>query len=149
MAVTNVYTSPDSPNVDQLTTIYVTVKNKGDQQKKDVPVKAYVDGYQVGSAQYVTLTDGKTTKSFTWTPSTAKTYSVKGEVGVVSGETETSDNEKTINVIVSTQPVCIPNLTIPVYTPYLQRAHKGTELRYTINVTNEGTITDIIDLDVA
>jgi hypothetical protein len=103
----------------------------------------------VGSAQYVTLTDGKTTKSFTWTPSTAKTYSVKGEVGVVSGETETSDNEKTINVIVSTQPVCIPNLTIPVYTPYLQRAHKGTELRYTINVTNEGTITDIIDLDVA
>jgi hypothetical protein len=114
-----------------------------------VPVKAYVDGYQVGSAQYVTLTDGKTTKSFTWTPSTAKTYSVKGEVGIVSGETDTSDNKKTINVVVSTQPACIPKLSIPVYTPYQQQAHNGTELRYTINVTNEGTITDTINLDVA
>jgi hypothetical protein len=88
----------------------VTVKNEGRQQENYVPVKAYVDGYQVGSAQYVTLLDGKsTTKSFTWTPSSAKTYSVKGEVGVVSGETETSDNEKTISVSVQQQnqpPTC-------------------------------------------
>ena len=99
MTVTDVYTSPSSPNVGQSTTIHVTVKNEGRQQENYVPVKAYVDGYQVGSAQYVTLLDGKsTTKSFTWTPSSAKTYSVKGEVGIVSGETDTSDNKKTISV---------------------------------------------------
>ncbi len=103
MAVTDVYTTPSSPNVGQSTTIHVTVKNEGSQQENDVPVKAYVDGYQVGSAQDVTLTDGKTTKSFTWTPSTAKTYSVKGEVGIVSGETDTSDNTKTISVSVQQQ----------------------------------------------
>jgi hypothetical protein len=110
MAVTNVYTTPPSPNVGQSTTIHVTVKNEGSQQENDVPVKAYVDGYQVCSAQYVTLSARKsTTKSFTWTPSTAKTYSVKGEVGIVSGETDTSDNKKTISVSVQQQnqpPTC-------------------------------------------
>jgi hypothetical protein len=105
MAVTNVYPVPSSPYVGQSTTIYVTVKNEGRQQENDVPVKAYVDGVQVGSTQYVTLqADKSETKSFSWTPSTAKTYSVKGEVGVVSGETETSDNTKTINVAVSPSP---------------------------------------------
>jgi hypothetical protein len=100
MAVTDVKTSPDSPNVGQATTIYVTVKNKGNQQEKNVPVKAYVDGSQVGSTQVTLSADKSTTKSFTWTPSTAKTYSVKGEIGVVSGETDTSDNKKTISVSV-------------------------------------------------
>ena len=101
MAVTDVYTSPSSPNVGQSTTIYVTVKNEGNQQENSVPVKTYVNGAQVGSIQYVSLSaDQSTTKSFAWTPSTEGTYSVKGEVGVVSGETDTSDNSKTINLVV-------------------------------------------------
>ncbi len=99
MAVTDVQTSPDSPTVGQSTTIYVTVENEGNEQENNVPVKAYIDGSLVGSTQHVTLSAGKsTTKSFTWTPSTAKTYSVKGEVGIVSGETDTSDNKKTKSV---------------------------------------------------
>ncbi|MCK4734420.1 MAG: hypothetical protein KAT65_18335, partial [Methanophagales archaeon] len=111
MAVTDVQTSPDLPTVGQSTTIYVTVKNKGNQQEKNVPVKAYADGSQVGSAQ-VTLSAGKSaTKSFIWTPSTAKTYSVRGEIGVVSGETDTSDNKKIIGVSVSPAPSPIPPTT--------------------------------------
>jgi hypothetical protein len=150
MTVTDVQTSPDSPNVGQLTTIYVTVKNKGDQQENDVPVKAYVDGVQVGSTQYVTLQAEKSeTKSFPWIPCDAKTYSVKGEVGIVSGETETSDNKKTINVIVSTQPACIPKLSIPLYAPSYQQAHNETELTYIIRVTNEGDAKGTIDLSVS
>jgi hypothetical protein len=112
MAVTDVYTFPDSPNVGQSTTIYVTVKNEGNQQEKNVPVKAYVDGSQVGSTQHVTLSAGKsTTKSFSWIPSTAKTYSVKGEIGVISGEIDTSDNKKIIGVSVSPAPSPIPPTT--------------------------------------
>ena len=111
MAVTNVNTEPASPNVGQSTTIHVTIKNEGSQQEKNVPVKAYVDGSQVGSTQ-VTLSAGKSiTKSFSWTPSSAKTYSVKGEVGIVSGETHTHDNTKTISVSVSPAPSSMPTTT--------------------------------------
>ena len=103
MAVTDVYISPGSPNVGQSTTIYVTVKNEGNQQENSVPVKAYVNGAQVGSTQNVSLSaDQNTTRSFAWTPGAEGTYSVKGEVGVVSGETDTGDNSKTINVETAT-----------------------------------------------
>ena len=103
MAVTNVYTIPSSPTVGQSTTIYVTVTNEGEQQENNVPVKAYVDGSPVGSIQVAPPAGESTTESFTWTPSIAKTYSVKGEVGVVSGETDTSDNTKIISVSVQQQ----------------------------------------------
>ncbi|MCW3133561.1 MAG: hypothetical protein N2V78_04450 [Methanophagales archaeon] len=70
-----------------------------------MPVKAYTDGVQVDLIQYVTLqADESITKSFSWTPCTAKTYSVTGEVGIVSGETETSDNTKTTSASVSPTP---------------------------------------------
>jgi PKD repeat protein len=115
MAVTDIYTSPHSPTVGQSATIYVTVTNEGDQQENNVPVtvKAYVGlspfGRQVGSTR-VTLSAGEsTTESFTWTPSAAETYYLKGEVGIVSGETDTSDNTKTISVSVREQnqpPTC-------------------------------------------
>jgi len=102
MAVTDVYTVPSSPTVGQATTINVTAKNEGNQAESNVPVKAYVDGSQVDSTKYVSLSAGQsTTKSFSWAPSIAKTYSVKGEVGVVSGETDTADNTKIIDVYVS------------------------------------------------
>jgi hypothetical protein len=134
MAVTNVYTTPSSPNVGQTTTIYVTVKNEGNQQEKNVPVKAYVDGYQVGSAQYVTLSAGKsTTKSFIWTPSTAKTYSVKGEMGIVSGETDTSDNKKTITVSVQQQNQPPTTPSIPSGT---SSGYTGTSYGYSTSATD-------------
>jgi parallel beta-helix repeat protein len=116
MAVTDVSTTPLSPKVGQSTTIYVTVKNKGSQQENSVPVKAYVDGSQVGSTQSVTLTsDQTTTKSFPWVPSTDKTYAVKGEVGIVSGETATGDNSKTINVVVNPP---YQDVTLTLYVHY-------------------------------
>ena len=115
MAVTDIYTSPQSPTVGQSTIIYVTVENEGNQQENNVPVtvKAYVGvspfGRQVGSTR-VTLSAGEsTTESFTWTPSDAKTYCINAEVGVVSGETDTSDNTKRISVSVQQQnqpPTC-------------------------------------------
>ena len=116
MAITDVYTDPPPPlYVGQPTTIYVTVENEGDLQENNVPVtvKAYVGlspfGRQVGSTR-VTLSAGEsTTESFTWTPSMAKTYYIKGEVGIVGGETDTSDNKKTISVSVREQnqrPTC-------------------------------------------
>jgi hypothetical protein len=102
MVVTNVYTTPSSPTTEQAATISVTVKNEGNQAESNVPVKAYVDDSQVDSTKYVSLSAGQsTTKSFSWTPSTAKTYSVKGEVGAVSGETDTADSTKIIDVYVS------------------------------------------------
>ena len=102
MAVTDVYIVPSSPTVGQATTINVTVKNEGNQAESNVPVKAYVDGSQVDSTKYVSLSANQsTTKSFSWMPATAKTYSVKGEVGVVSGETATADNTKIIDVYVT------------------------------------------------
>jgi subtilase family serine protease/DNA repair exonuclease SbcCD nuclease subunit len=135
MAVTNVYTTPASPNVGESSTIYVTVKNEGTQQESSVPVKAFVDGSQVGSTQYVTLSASQsTTKSFSWTPSTAKTYSVKGEVGVVSGETDTADNSKTISVGVSVHDMAVTNLYT---TPASPNVGESTTIHVTVK--NEGS----------
>jgi thermitase len=137
MAVTKIYTTPSSPTVGQATTIYVTVKNEGNQAESNVPVKAYIDGSQVDSTKFVSLSAGQsTTKSFSWTPSTAKTYSVKGEVGVVSGETDTADNSKTISVIVTPLPEHDMAVTNVYTTPSSPTVGQAT----TINVTvkNEG-----------
>ena len=134
MAVTDVYTSPESPTVGQSATIYVTVTNEGDLQENNVPatVKAYVGlspfGHQVGSTR-VTLSAGEiTTESFTWTPSTAETYHLKGEVGIVGGETDTSDNTKTISVSVRQQnqpPTCAVELRKQGTTPPINEVKVG------------------------
>jgi len=101
LAVADVHTYPASPTVGQDITITVTVKNEGDQTETNVPVKAYVDGSQVGSTQHVTLSPGESlTLSFLWTPDKAKKYSIRGEIGVASGETDTADNTKTTSVTV-------------------------------------------------
>jgi hypothetical protein len=138
MAVTNVYTTPSSPNVGESTTIYVTVKNEGTQQESSVPVKAYVDGVQKGSTQYVTLSTGQTTtKSFPWIPDTDKTYSVKGEVGTVSGETDTGDNSITINVPVSQPPRHDMAVTDVYSSPSSPQVGQSTTIYVTVK--NEGT----------
>ena len=55
MAVTDVSIIPPSPSVGQSTAICVTVTNEGTQQEENVSVKEYVDGAQVGSTKYVSL----------------------------------------------------------------------------------------------
>jgi hypothetical protein len=50
---------------------------------------------------------------------------------------------------VSTQPQYNPKLTIPVYSPFYQKAHNGTSLTYIIKVTNEGNVDDTIELYVS
>jgi pimeloyl-ACP methyl ester carboxylesterase len=129
MAVTDVYIMPPATSVGQSTAICVTVTNKGTQKEENVSVKAFVDGAQVGSTQYVSLDPGASdTRTFLWIPSAAKVYSVAGEVGVVSGETDTGDNRKAIEVgvLATTTPATIlseattwpsdPTVNVPICT---------------------------------
>jgi parallel beta-helix repeat protein len=111
MAVTDVSIMPPSPSVGQSTAIRVTVTNEGSQREENVSVKAFVDGAQVDSTKYVSLDPGASdTTTILWIPSVAKNYSVEGMVWVVSGETDTGDNGKEIEVRVSAMPA-------PVATP--------------------------------
>jgi hypothetical protein len=55
MAVTDVSIMPPLTSVGQSTAICVRVTNEGDQQEENVSVKAFVDGFQLGSTQYVSL----------------------------------------------------------------------------------------------
>jgi hypothetical protein len=109
MAVTDVSIMPPSTSVGQSTAICVTATNEGSQREQNVSVKAFVDGAQVGSTQYVSLDSGASdTMTFLWVPKTAKDYSVMGEVGVVSGETDTGDNTKAIEERVLAKPMPTP-----------------------------------------
>ena len=109
MAVTDVSIMPPSTSVGQSTAICVTVTNEGSQQEDNVSVKAYVDGAQVESTKSVSLDQGVSdTRTFLWVPRAAKNYFVEGEVGVVSGETDTGDNTKEIKVRVSAIPMSAP-----------------------------------------
>ena len=99
MAVTDVYIMPPSTSVGQSTAICVTVTNDGSQQEENVSVKAFVDGFQLGSTKYVSLNPGASdTTTILWIPRAAKNYSVEGEVGIVSGEMDTEDNTRTVEV---------------------------------------------------
>ena len=52
-------------------------------------VNAFVDGAQVDSSKYVLLDPGsRDTMTFLWIPSAAKGYSIRGEIGIVSGEND-------------------------------------------------------------
>ena len=99
MAVTDVSIMPPSTSVGQSTAICVTVTNDGSQQEENVSVKAFVDGFQLGSTKYVSLNPGASdTTTILWIPRAAKNYSVEGEVGIVSGEMDTEDNTRTVEV---------------------------------------------------
>ena len=111
MAVTDVSIMPPTTSVERSTAICVTVTNDGTQREENVSVKAFVDGAQEGSTMYVSLDPGASdTRTFLWVPRAAKNYSVEGEVGVVSGETDTGDNRKAIEV-------GVPSMPAPVTTP--------------------------------
>jgi len=76
-----------------------------------VSVKAFVDGFQLGSTQYVSLDPGSSdTSTFLWVPRAAKNYSVEGKVGIVAGEIDTGDNTKAIEV-------GVPSTLAPETTP--------------------------------
>lgn len=109
MVVTDVSIMPPTTSIGQSTAICVTVTNEGTQREENVSVKAFVDGAQVGSTKNVALDSGSSdTATFLWIPGTAKNYSVAGEVGVVSGETDTGDNRKAIEVWVLAMPAPAP-----------------------------------------
>ena len=109
IAVTDVSIMPPTTSVEQSTAICVTVTNEGSQQEANVSVKAFVDGAQVGPTKYVALGPGSSdTRTFLWIPHAAKNYSVEGVVGIVSGETDTDDNRKAIEVGVLTMPKLAP-----------------------------------------
>jgi hypothetical protein len=115
--------------------IHVTVTNEGEQQEDNVSVKVYVDSAQVGSTKYVSLDPGaRDTRTFLWIPSVAKNYSVEGEVGVVSGETDTGDNTKTIEVRVSAMP---KQVTTPMPT---QTPPQSTHTDETTNDKNDADV---------
>ena len=116
IAVTDVTTIPTISTIEQSTAICVRVTNEGSQQEANVSVKAFVDGAQVGATRYVSLDPGASdTTTILWVPRAAKKYSVEGGVGVVSGEMDTGDNTKTVEVEV-------PSTLAPVTTPKLPKA---------------------------
>jgi subtilisin family serine protease len=136
MAVTDVFIMPPMTSVEQSTAICVTVTNEGSQQEENVSVKAFVDGFQLGSTKYVSLDPGASdTRTFLWIPSAAKKYSVEGEVEVVSGETDTGDSTKAIEVGVPAMPAA---LTVN---------ESGTYTGTSIIVLPNGTIQTTIDIE--
>jgi hypothetical protein len=58
LAVTDVSIMPPTTSVGQSTAICVTVTNEGSQREENVSVKAFVDGFQLGSTRYVSLDPG-------------------------------------------------------------------------------------------
>ena len=138
MVVTNVNTTPSSPDLEQPTVIYVTVTNEGEQQEDNVSVKVYVDSAQIGSTQYISLAPGSSnTTTFLWTPTTAKAYSVKGEVEIVNGEIDVKDNTKSIKVRVSAVPTPTPT---PTPTPHSALKNEPCAATFTIYATREGLV---------
>ncbi|NAT10716.1 hypothetical protein C4E22_04090 [ANME-1 cluster archaeon AG-394-G06] len=144
MVVTNVNTTPSSPDLEQPTVIYVTVTNEGEQQEDNVSVKVYVDSAQIGSTQYISSAPGSSnTTTFLWSPTTAKTYSVKGEVEILNGEINVKDNTKSIKVWVSAvstpTPTPTPTPTAIIDSITTDPAEQGTD---TVFFTGHGTDPD-------
>lgn len=134
LAVTDVYTLPESPTVGELTTINVTVKNKR-PYPEDATVSAYVDGCEVGSTQIVLSGDQTMTLSFTWTPSAGKAYYVMGEVLRMGSEFNMDDNSMADN----RKGICvIVEEGLPSAECYEVECTKVIECEYEI-ISKEGT----------
>ena len=126
MAVADVYIMTPLTSVGQSTAICVTVTNEGSQREENVSVNAFVDGAQVGSTKYVSLDPGASdTMTFLWIPRAAKNYSVGGEVGVVSGETDREDNRKAMELMVSAMATPPPSSSLAP-TPSPTPTHPST-----------------------
>jgi hypothetical protein len=67
----------------------------------------------------------------------------------VTGTNGTITHNVNIPLEITTLVIFEPKLSIPVYAPIHQQAHRGTILTFIINVTNCGTVNDAIELSVS
>lgn len=114
IAILEVDPSPTEVAVGETVTIEVTISNKG-TESETFDVTTYYDDNEIDTQTGVTLAGGaNTTLTFTWdtTGVDPEDYTISAEASVVSGETETDNNEFTDGTVTVTSGEEFPMMLI-------------------------------------
>ncbi|KPA11778.1 secreted protein containing APHP domain protein [Candidatus Magnetomorum sp. HK-1] len=104
--VEDIWTDPSSPEVSYRTKLYAKIKNIGDSTASNITLKYYIDGSYVGKDTHSSLSAGSTQTEYYayYNFSSGGSHSYKVVVDAVSGETSTSNNERSENISVKEPP---------------------------------------------
>jgi hypothetical protein len=104
--VEDIWTNPSSPEVSYRTQLYAKIKNVGNAAASNITLKYYIDGSYVGQDTHSSLSAGSSQTEYYsyYNFSSGGNHSYKVVVDSVSGESNTSNNEKTVNINVTEPP---------------------------------------------
>lgn len=144
LAVTAVST-PSPAMSGETQAVDVGVANEGDFQES-VSVTLTENGTEIASPVSVSLDPGtSTTVTFDWTPLSTGERTLTGSVDVVTGESDTSDNSRSIAVTVeesTVHDVAIAGVTVPA------DATVGDSVEVAVDVQNVGTADESLTVAV-
>jgi subtilase family serine protease len=130
---------PGTVCLDQPITITVTVKNQGGCDAGSSTVKYYVDGGEAGSASISGLSHGSSaSNTFTWTPDTCGTHTIKAIADVNDDVKECDENN---NVREKNIEVDGPDLVIEGIIPPTGTVCIDSPATMTVKVKNQGGCT--------
>jgi len=104
--VDNIWTNPSNPEVSYRTQLYARIKNVGVATASNITLKYYIDGNYVGQDTHSSLSSGSTQTEYYsyYNFSSGGNHYYKVVIDSVSGETNTSNNEKTVIIPVTEPP---------------------------------------------
>ncbi len=145
VAVSAVAPSVTSATVGDILTVVVTVANQGTSDETTT-IRAYYDNTQIGSAVGSIAKGNSASFNIAWdTAGIAEgTYTIKGAVDAVTGETDTADNMLTDGQVILSAPGAIHDLAVVGVTPSAATAVAGEVLTVTVTVANQGTTDETI-----
>ncbi|KPA19312.1 secreted protein containing APHP domain protein, partial [Candidatus Magnetomorum sp. HK-1] len=119
MIVQDIWTNPSSPEASYRTQLYAKIKNTGDANASNITLKYYINGSYVGQDTHSSLSPGSTQTEYYsyYNFSSGGNYSYKVVIDSVSGESNTSNNDRTETVSV-TEPPSISASPSTVYCSY-------------------------------
>jgi hypothetical protein len=111
MIVYDIWTDSSTPVVSYRTKLYAKIKNIGNATASNITLKYYIDGNYVGQDTHSSLSSGSTQTEYYayYNFSSGGNHSYKVVINSVSGETNTSNNDRTETVSVTEPPSASPS----------------------------------------
>jgi len=133
MIVEDLWTDPSKPTQSYRTKLYAKIKNIGDATASSITLKYYINGSYVGQDTHSSLSPGSTQTEYYsyYNFSAGGNHSYKVVINSVSGETNTSNNDKTTTVSVTE----LPYITASPTTVYCRSSGEEESSNISSNVS--------------
>ncbi|CAN2047612.1 exported hypothetical protein [Candidatus Magnetomoraceae bacterium gMMP-1] len=106
LIVDDIWTEPSNPEVGDSVKLYARIKNIGNSTASNIRWNYYINGSYIDDDTHSSLSPGSSREEYEsgYTFNSSGNYTYKVKIEAVTGETNTSNNEKTKNVSVTSPP---------------------------------------------